>query len=114
MASLVWLCLCLVWLDGAKPRSYTIYLARESEVGAESAVTEMLPLARAPVEASIVYTLIVLADWLPIRKYFPAGARIRKVGLAGALNGDLSISVSFPVVVSREYAETLVERRFAA
>ena len=89
-------------------------MANESEVGAESAVTEMLPLARLPVVASMVYSLIVLADWLPIRRYFPEGANTRKVGLAGPLNGDLSISVSFPVVLSTEYAETLVERRFAA
>ena len=64
--------------------------------------------------ASIAYSLMVLADWLPIKKYFPDGANVRKVGLAGPLNGDLSISVSFPVVLSTEYAEMLVERRFAA
>ena len=71
---------------GRSPVPYTIYLASESEVGAESAITEMLPLARAPVVGSIVYSLIVLADWLPIRKYFPEGAKARKVGFAGALN----------------------------
>ena len=51
--------------------------------------------------------------WLHTNRNFPVGSRRLKAGCVPAEKGEFSIAVRAPVLASSEYADTLLESRFA-
>jgi hypothetical protein len=90
------------------------YFVTAIEVGVESTVPIVALLERAPVSASIVNRVMFFDPWLHTNKNLPVGSRMLNAGCVPAEKGESSSSVRAPVLLSMEYAETLLESKFEA